>query len=371
MNLLVTILFVFLGLYALLLIWLATGFLKEDYFKMHEDSSALPVTIIICARNEARFLPYCLNTIMNQQYEKSAIEILFVNDASTDNTLTIASDILGASGIKHRIMNNASRLGKKKSLAAAIGMASNELIITRDADSFCLSQLWLKSISDFYARYPSDMIIAPVALTENKGLMWALQAIENNILALVACGSNAYKKPFLCSGANLVFTKQAYSKTEGYKNHEHIESGDDVLFLNDLRKIPGSVIRYLKHREAIVHTFPQFSLGNLLQQKIRWASKFKTGGSSVNFSLAILSFIANAGWLFCLLYGFIRPQNNALTLVFVVGKLVVDILLLLVVSGFIKSKSLIWYSLPVGFIYPVYTCMVGLGALFLKPVWKR
>lgn len=371
MSLIPPILFGFLILYAGLLGWFCMGYLKTSFFNVSEKTVDVPVTIIICARNEERYLEHCLNTLIWQNYHHEAIEIIFVNDASNDKTLLIAERILGGSRLNHRIISNSSRLGKKKSLSRAIELASHDLIITRDADSFCLSKLWLKSISEFYTLHPSDMIIAPIAMANNNGLLWALQAIENNVLAMVACGSAGFKKPFLCSGANLAFTKAAYIKAGGYQNHHNIESGDDVLFLHDLKKTPDNVIRYLKCRDAIVHTFPMPSLISLLHQKIRWASKFKNGSSILNFLMAVTSFAANAGWLFCLIFGFVRPQNNSLTLLFVVGKLVVDFLLLLVVSGFIKNRNLVWYSLPVGFIYPVYACLVGLGSLFFKPEWKR
>ena len=47
----------------------------------------MKVSIVIAAYNSAKYLPECLNSLINQTYEN--IEIICVNDGSTDNTLSI------------------------------------------------------------------------------------------------------------------------------------------------------------------------------------------------------------------------------------------------------------------------------------------
>ena len=48
------------------------------------------VSIIIPVYNTAKFLPRCLNSVQNQTYKN--LEIILINDGSTDNSLTIAED---------------------------------------------------------------------------------------------------------------------------------------------------------------------------------------------------------------------------------------------------------------------------------------
>ncbi|MGZ4090423.1 MAG: glycosyltransferase [Bacteroidia bacterium] len=364
------ILLSFLGIYALMLGWLAFGFMRTKTFVPNEEGNVfIPVTIIICARNEEKKIGKCLKTIIQQDYDLSKIQIIVVNDGSNDSTVFQAQSALKDSGVNFKIVSNAARKGKKKSITYALQFAENELIIIRDADTFTRYS-WLKGISGFYRKHPSDLIIGPVAIADNFGMLWALQAIENNILSVLTCGSSFYKKPFLCSGANLIFTKTIFQKTNGYSNHISIESGEDVLFLEDIKKISGSVINYLKCPESIVYTYPCFNFRSLLRQKTRWASKFKINPNKLNLSLAVLIFVINAAWLFCLFYGFLVPQKGVLSLIFVLLKLLIDILLLFLASRFLKNKALAWYVLPVGFIYPVYAVLVAIASSFLKPNWK-
>lgn len=368
MSLMVYIFFALLFCYSLILLWLATGFLKTPVFVSAVQSS-VPVTIIICARNEEKNIGPCLSSILKQSFDKERLQVILINDASQDATVQIAEQLLKPSKVSYLVISNAQQKGKKQSISYAMGFAEHELIVLRDADTFTLSESWLQTLSDFYVQTKADMIIAPVAIADNVGLLWALQAIETNVLTLAACGSAFYKKPFLSSGANLAFTKTAFGMTQGYTSHLHVASGDDILFMEDLKQVPGSRICFLKSTEALVYTYPVFSLRGLILQKIRWASKFKVNRNKFNLFLSLLSFFVNFIWFFCLLFVNKLGHREAFLLI-VYLKLLVDIFLLFLASGFIKNRNLLWFCLPVGFIYPVYAGIVGVASLFVKPRWK-
>lgn len=369
MTLTIYIFFTFLFGYAVLLIWLASGFLRTAYFSAKEKNLQVPLTLIICARNEEKNIEMCLNSLLKQNYVLQKVQLILINDNSTDSTVYRAEHILKSSGLNYKIITNQQQKGKKQSITYAMQFATNELIVLRDTDTFTLSKGWLQSISDFYQNTSADLIIAPIALANYSGIFWALQAIENNVLALAACGSSFYKKPFLCNGANLIFTKSIFQKTKGYASHLNIASGDDIFFLEDVKKIEGSKIAYLKSKQALVYTYPTFSFKELILQKTRWASKVKLNKNKLNRVLSFFSFVVNLAWLICLVcVNF--PEHKTMCLLFIFLKLFIDILLLFLASSFIKNKNLLWFSLPVGFIYPVYAGIVGIAALLVKPKWK-
>jgi cellulose synthase/poly-beta-1,6-N-acetylglucosamine synthase-like glycosyltransferase len=329
-----------------------------------------PVSIIICARNEEKNIIKCLKSIIAQTYTEGRIQIILINDASRDATVQLAERVLQHSGVDYKIISNAKQKGKKQSISYAMQFASHELILLRDADTFTKSKLWLQSISDFYKQGNYNLIIAPIAITNNFGMLWAIQAIENNVLAIISCGSAFYNKAFLCSGANLVFTKTIFYRVNGYSSHLQHLSGDDIFFLEDVKKIPEANIAYLKSKDALVYTYPAYSLPKLISQKVRWAAKFKSNKNLLNLSLAVLSFAVNAAWLFCFLYVFIEPLHSEAALVFVLIKLAIDILLLILASRFIKNRNLTGFALPSACVYPFYACIVALASVFIKPKWK-
>jgi poly-beta-1,6-N-acetyl-D-glucosamine synthase len=371
MILLFFILISLLILYASALLYCATGFLKQIYFTSDNNTQEEKrFTIIICARNEEKNIGRCIKTIIDQDYDLSKIQIIVVNDASNDSTVFQAESFLKKTKLNYRIITNPHQKGKKASITYAIQYAVYENIILRDADTFTNSYTWLKSVSDFMECENADMIIGPVKLTDNVGPLWALQAIENNVLNLMSCGSAYYKKPFLASAANLIFTKTLFEKCNGFQSHSNIPSGDDVLFLEDAKKIQGVKISYLKSYEAIVETFACRSFSLLLKQKVRWAGKFKSNPNKFNLFFGLLCVLVNAAWLFSFVYAFIVPHNGGLCLIFILSKLLIDILLLFLASRFLKNQSLNLFALPVGCIYPLYACIVAIASVFMKPHWK-
>lgn len=361
--------FVFLALYGIVLLWLAVGYVRTGLFSLKQQFPHMPVTIIICARNEEKTIAGCLQSILTQNYTLSNVQVILIDDASSDQTLQKAGDLLNKAGIDYKIISNTLQKGKKQSITDAMQFAVNNLIILRDADTFTVSPDYLRCISDFYQTSSPDLIIAPLAIAGNSGILWALQAIENNVLLVAACGGVFYNRAFLCNGANLIFTRQTFERTNGYTSHLHIASGDDIFFMEEVKKLKDSKIKYLKSGDALVYTYPQSTLKQLIFQRIRWASKFKINKNKLNLALALLSLAVNFIWPFCLVYSVV-PEYRTGCLSFVVLKLFIDILLLFLASNFIKNKHVLWFSFPVGFIYPVYAVIIGLASLFVKPKWK-
>lgn len=364
------IFFFVLLIYFIFLQYFSIGFSKTETYYSVQNFEDEPLTIIICARNEEKNIARCLNSIAKQDYDIKKLNLILINDASCDNTVKHSEFILKQSGINYKIISNQQQKGKKNSITYAMQFVSTELIVMRDADTYTTSTIWLKTISDFYLETQSQFIIAPIALANNTGLIWALQAIENNVLGLITCGSAFYKKPFLCNGANLIFTKSVFQKVNGYQSHLNITSGDDVLFLEEVKKNKDVKINYLKSQSAIVYTYSCYSFNSLVAQKVRWASKFKNNSNKLNFILAFLSFSINLFWLFSLIYCFLSPLNSQLGLIFILLKLLIDSLLLFLAQSFLTNKSLIWYVIPIGFIYPLYACIIAFASLFKNPTWK-
>jgi poly-beta-1,6-N-acetyl-D-glucosamine synthase len=356
--------------YSILLAWLAVGYLRSPVVRLKRLDS-LPVTVIICARNERYNIGLCLKTLAYQDYPKAMLELILVDDHSSDKTIAAAEEVLSESGITYRILKNSERLGKKLSITRAIALAANPIIVLRDADTYATSKNWLRSISDFYQLTQADLIIAPVTFAGRHGFLHALQAIENRLLTMLTAGSAYFNKAFLCNGANLVFTKSIFGKVGGYKSHLHIESGDDILFMEDVKKQPDARIAFLNSDEAAVETYSQRRVKNLLRQRTRWASKFRFNRNPLNLLLAILTFSANAGFIVSICFLFTGGQARQSALLFLIFKLSIDILLLFLATGFKPGKNLRAYVIPVAFVYPLYAVTVAFLSLFANPGWKK
>ena len=64
----------------------------------------LPVSVIICARNEEKTISRCIASILNQDYDLTKVELILINDASKDKTVVRAEKILTQSKIDYKII---------------------------------------------------------------------------------------------------------------------------------------------------------------------------------------------------------------------------------------------------------------------------
>ena len=90
------------------------------------------VSIIVPTYNGEKHLAATLESIINQDYEN--IEIIFVNDASTDNTLKIAENALKNSGRGYKIINHEKNSGVSAARNDGLDSADGEYVWFCDSD---------------------------------------------------------------------------------------------------------------------------------------------------------------------------------------------------------------------------------------------
>jgi cellulose synthase/poly-beta-1,6-N-acetylglucosamine synthase-like glycosyltransferase len=359
-----------LGLLAYLfyLIRAAVGFNKTSSFIPDlSKTNSTKTCIIICARNEENTIEKCLNSIFEQDFDRSLLEIYLINDGSTDNTLLITQKCFADYNGEFHIINNANSIGKKKSITSAIENCNSELIICRDADTYSENDLWLKTIVSFYEESGKQFIIAPLEVENENGFLNQLQYFENSALAIITGGFAYYKKAFLCNGANLAFTKKIFEKVGGYKNHLELNSGDDVLFLEDVKKIAPDSIAYLKNSNVSVATYPLKTFKKLFQQKVRWASKFDKNPNQTNAFLGIIVCLVHVFSLFYLIKPIFAHHIPVFGIIFVFFRVFIDFLLLFLASRYFnKPVKWLWF-LPLSVFYSFYVIITTILSLIVKP----
>ena len=330
------------------------GFSKTKLFVPSTSYNKTKTCVIICARNEEQTIEKCLRSIFSQDFDKELLEIILVNDGSNDNTKTIAEKVFSEYKGTFQIINNTECIGKKKSITSAVEICNSDLIICRDADTYSENSEWLKTIVSFYEQTGNEFIIAPLAYENKNGFLNQLQYYENSALVIVTGGYAFYKKAFLCNGANLAFTKKIFQKAGGYKSNISINSGDDVLLLEDIKKINPETVAYLKNPDAAVITYPLKSFQKLLQQKVRWASKFDKNPNQINALLGIIVFLVHLFSLFYLIKPIFTHHIPLFGIIFIFLRVLIDFLLLFLASRY-YNKPLKWlWFLPLSVFYSFY-----------------
>lgn len=332
------------------------------------------VSVVIAARNEEQNIDKCLQDLVDQDYPADRFEIILADDHSTDDTIRIAMEF-AEKHAKLKVISLASsapdKTGKKAAVETGVKEALGQLIITTDADCR-IPQQWLSTIEAYYREYKPEMISAPVAFdTHKKGIFTSFIRLE--FISLVASGAGALgiKKPLMCNGANLAFSRQAFLDLNVFEENRQWASGDDMFLMMAIHKKYGKdAIRFLRSPQAIVKTAPPADLSALIAQRMRWASKTRAYPDSFTAFTAGVVFL-NA--MFLLAGTVLAFFNPALLFPVTIGwllKLTSDFLLLYPATAFFDSSKLLRWFIPFQLFHVCYIPGITLAAFLISFGWK-
>lgn len=352
-------------LYLVLITIFSIGWKRINVFSPSEDGLADSlISVVVPCRDEENQICKLIASLKKQTYKN--FELILVNDHSEDATRSYIEAALP--GFKNVRLVDAIGSGKKNALREGILQSRGDLIVTTDADC-SHSNRWLQTIAAFQNKYPSDLVICPVRLSGNNSLFSNIQQLE--FVSLVASGAGAAGAgmPVLCNGANLVFTKEIWRKSQA-DLHDEEQSGDDIFLLQSVKK-QGGVIRFLKSETAFAVAESADSLKSFFKQRRRWTSKAPAYTdwqiiftACVIFTISFLEVI-----LLCL--SFFDSIYVILFLSVFAFKYLLDVLFMSSIRAFFKQKRVCFNSLALSVVYPFYIVMVGASALIIKPKnWK-
>ncbi|MCL4360154.1 glycosyltransferase family 2 protein [Patescibacteria group bacterium] len=119
-------------------------------------SSNLPtVSVIVNVYNEEKIIPQCLTRIRSQTYPRDKIEIIIVDDDSTDRSIPLARKF-GVSVVRSGYKN----IERSKSIG--IEHAKGELLLLLDADVFLVSRSYIRRVVELLARYPEAVAVQSI-----------------------------------------------------------------------------------------------------------------------------------------------------------------------------------------------------------------
>ncbi len=356
--------------YAFLILFLRSGWQKIPDFNKNAILPFTKVSVLIAARNEEEKIHLTIEDILAQNYPKELLEIIIVDDHSTDKTSEIISSYANQ-GVKLIKLNEKEPLNsyKKKAIAEAIKLSNGELIVATDADCR-MKPNWLNTIVNMFETGDYNLISSPVVYFEEKSLFERLQTLEFLYLIGLGAAGIGNKMPSTCNGANLAYKKSVFVELGGFKGIDELASGDDELFLHKVAFAHPNTIGFCKSEDAIVFTHGKPNLKEFIQQRKRWASK------SVKYKDKKLIFVAVAVWLFNIsllvnfLLAFIYPDFLKLVAVQFLIKFSAELFFIDLLTEFSKRKSLIYNLFLLTFLHPIYIIFIGFAGNSGKYNWK-
>lgn len=333
--------------------------IKEDL--TNDDSTSYNgFSIIVPFRNEENNLLKLLNSFNQLKYPKDKFEIIFVDDHSEDNGVDVL--VKNASSCNFKVLNS-DFAGKKNAITHGVNNSMFDYIITIDADCEIKPHL-IRAYNDKLFMSDYDLISAPVMYSESSLFD---KFLNYELIGLVGIGASTLNvgNPTMANGANLCFKKNTFQDLFGYEGNLNVASGDDEFLLKKIYENGGKV-SFLKNFDAIVTTEPPENLKKLINQRLRWASKWRKY-SYLELMPQIFMFLFNVLILSLL---FLFYFENWLLILFV--KSIVDLIFMLPILKFYRRKDLIFVTFLIQFLYPIYIIFIALLAILKTNYnWKN
>ncbi len=207
-------------------------------------NSPVPVSVIICAKNEEENLRERLKYVLEQDYPD--FEVVVVNDQSTDDTEMVLDEYkqkyknLYVTEISH---DKIFRRGKKLALTIGIKAAKNEWLLLTDADCIPASKDWIRQMSQHFTE-GNDIVLGYGGYEERDTLVNKLIRYDAGFVALQYFTYCEAGMPYMGVGRNLAYRKSLFMSGRGFASHSQLMSGDDDLFVNENAKGHKVVVSY-------------------------------------------------------------------------------------------------------------------------------
>lgn len=327
-------------------------------------------SVLIPSRNEERTIAVCLHSIEQLNYPKHLLEVIVIDDFSEDATTAVVQEFNSVQLIQLKdVVKEKINSYKKKAIETGIKVARCDYIVTTDADC-TVPPNWLRNFAWIIEQQQSEFIAAPVAMNNESSFIKLFQSLDFLSLQGITAASVGAGFHSMCNGANLCYSKKAFEAVDGFKDVDHIASGDDLLLMHKIHKKFPDKVAYCNSAESIVLTNPVETVGDFFRQRIRWASKADKYDDKRIFWVLLLVYLLNVYLLALMVGGFFNPSLWILLTASLSVKTIVELLLLIPVARFFKKQELLlWFPMMQPF-HIVYTVVAGWLGKFGQYEWK-
>lgn len=353
--------FIFLILYIILMVIITLGLNKK--FPVLKEYNLPTISIIVAARNEEDNILECLVALDKQNYPADKIQIVIIDDKSTDKTKEIVIDYIKDKP-KFICITTSEEIGhlkgKTNALANGIKIATGEIILTTDAD--CTPpENWAKTMASYFVNNVG--VVCGFTTQQSYNAFSGMQAIDFCFLQSVAAGVMNLGKPITCIGNNMAFTKKAYLEVGGFESLEFSVT-EDFKLLQAIVNTGKYKSIYPVEKDSLNVSKPCKDLKTLYWQKKRWG----VGGLEAaleDFFIMAIGFVVS---VMIILSPFFFSAN---LIWLIISKFIVDFVYLYPLFqkwNIVKTLKYFW---AFEIYYIIYVILLPIVVLFSrKVVWK-
>lgn len=228
------------------------------------------VTVLVACYNEAANIGDTLTSLFAQDYP-GPLEVLVLDDGSTDDSAAIAERAIAAATVaerhRFRVVRGERNVGKAGVLNRGLAMASHELIVTIDGDSWAFRDALTHIVERYHNDPPDTRAVAGSVLVRNSRHNWLTRAQEWDYfhgIAAVKRMQSLYHGTLVAQGAFSLYDRAALRDVGGWPE----SVGEDIVVSWALLS-RGWRIGYAE--DAILFTNVPDRLAQFARQRKRWS----------------------------------------------------------------------------------------------------
>lgn len=223
------------------------------------------VAIIVPCWNEEKTIKGTVDSLLGLNYPREKLEIILVDDGSTDGTFSIMQKYASVPYIKIVRKENG---GKHTATNLGIEMTNTPFVGCLDADSFVHREALSRMLSYFEA-HPDTMAVSPSIIIHNpKTFIQKLQKIEYDWAIFIKKMLGIVGGIHVTPGPLSIYRREVFEKIGPFRKAHNTEDME-IAFRMQINHM-----RIRQCNDAYIYTVSPKSIPALYKQRLRWIFGF-------------------------------------------------------------------------------------------------
>jgi hyaluronan synthase len=253
--------------------YIISRFVFSLFYRRTKDAGLEPrVAIVMPGFNEEDAIAASLRSLLALDYPAEKLEIVAVNDGSTDNTLAEMQRVAAGADGRVNVIDLGHNQGKRAAMAAGIRATNADIIAFVDSDSVLEPDALRVLVQSFADPKVGAVCGHADVLNIRESWLTRMQAVRYFVaFRVVKAAESIFNAVTCCSGCFSAYRREAIMPHLDWWEHQTF-LGKPSTFGDD-RSLTNCVLRDWKVRyeaRAVSHTLVPTTFKQFMTQQLRW-----------------------------------------------------------------------------------------------------
>lgn len=360
----------FFGIYSTCVtVYILSRFVLSLFYRSTPDAGIEPrVAIVMPAFNEQDAIASSLRSLLALDYPADKLELVAVNDGSTDATLSEIGEVAAEAGGRVQVIDFPVNRGKRAAMAAGIRATEAEVIVFVDSDSTVEPRALRTLVQPLADRRVGAVCGHADVLNVRETWLTRMQAVRYFVaFRVVKAAESVFHAVTCCSGCFSAYRREAVMpRLEWWESQTFL--GVESTFGDD-RSLTNCVLRdwrIVYEKNAVSHTIVPSTFRAFVKQQTRWKRSWTRESLMVarfiwrkhpvaatfTYLSIVLPLIAPIAALHSLAWGSLLASHSTVPLIYIAGLYSLAIVYSLYYVLFQDRYSVLWiYGILFVFFY--------------------